>query len=250
MPRLQAEAINAMTQAQHIFESATAPPARVSHQSSFVFRYANKGIHEALVQKLARYISGLNAITVLMRSGYTQETGIIFRTLDEIQEDIGFLAIAETNGARCDKHDQYLEAFYADSILSRPAGSLDIPKPNSVPRKKVRAHTVNALSAGINVSNALAASEALSTAYSGYVHAASENIMEMYGGNPPHFHVNGMLGTPSHTNAAENYVHRGIMTATLVAKAFGNADLFNNLYAFLVEYEVANGHTNASGSGS
>lgn len=132
---------------------------------------------------------------MLLTNGYVQEANVIFRTLDEIQEDIFFLASAETNNAHTDRHTQYLEAFYSDPVFSRVGGSLDIPKPNLVPRKKIRAHTMNAMGQGINVSKALSASESVGTAYSGYVHAASENIMEMYGGDPPRFHINGMRGT-------------------------------------------------------
>ena len=234
-----------MTRAFQLFERALTPPQRVPYRDFFVFRYSNKGIHEALVQKLARNISGLNAIAVLLSAGYVQEAGVIFRTLDEVQEDIFFLASAETNGARTERHDQYLQAFYAEAVFSRPEGSLDIPKPNLVPRKKIRAHTMNALGQGINVSQALAAKESVGTAYSGYVHAASENIMDMYGGDPPHFHLAGMQGTPrvyEYARDAENYVYRGLVVTIAVAKAFGGRALVDELHEFLGAYEAANGH--------
>ena len=148
MPHLQAEAVEAMTRAFRQMERALTPPQRVSHSKSFVFRYERKGIHEALLQKLARTISGLNAIAVLLNSGYVQEVGVLFRTLDEIHEDIFFLATAETNAAKTERHDQYLQAFYSEAIFSRPKDSLDISKPNMVPRKKIRAHTMNTLGQG------------------------------------------------------------------------------------------------------
>ena len=253
MPSLQAEAIEAMTRALCQFERSLPPPQAVQHRDSFVFRYANKGIHEALVQKLARSISGLNAVKVLIDTGYVQEAGVLFRTLDEIQEDIIFLASAETNAAKTERHDQYLQAFYAEAIFSRPEGSIDIPKPNMVPRKKIRAHTMNTLGKGINVSQALAAGESVDTAYSGYVHAASENIMDMYGGNPPRFHVSGLTATPRISACeqdAENYVYRGLMATIVVAKAFGDCALVETLYKFLAVYEAANGHTSPSPSGA
>lgn len=246
MPHLQAEAIGVMTGAFRRMESAITPPRRVAHNDSFVFRYANKGVHEALVQKLARSISGLNAVRVLLDAGFLQEVGVLFRTLDEVHEDIFFLASAETNGGRTERHTQYLEGFYAESVFSRPEDSLRISKPNLLPRKKVRAHTMNLLGKGVNVSQALDASEGVSTAYSGYVHAASENIMDMYGGDPPHFHVGGMSGTPpvaTFTRDAENYVYRGLMATIASAKAYGDKSLVESLHEFLAKYEVANGHS-------
>ncbi len=245
MPFLQAEAVTVIENAFRRLERAIAPPQRVPHRHSFVFRYANKGIHEALIQKLVRNISGLNAVAILLSTGYVQEAGVLFRTLDEVQEDIFFLATADTSESKTERHQKYLDAFYAESVFSRPEGSLDIPKPNLVPRKKIRAHTFNVLGAGVNVSQALGASESLGTAYSGYVHAASENIMNMYGGCPPHFHLSGMLGTPrieSCANDAENYVCRGLMATVVVAKAFGDRSLVETLYEFLGQYDAANGY--------
>ena len=253
MPHLQAEAVETMSRAFRRMEAAIAPPNQVPHGDSFVFRYANKGIHEALIQKLARNISGLNAVAVLLATGYVQEAGVLFRTLDEIHEDIFFLASAETNGARTERHTQYLEAFYLEAAFSRPAVSLDIPKPNLVPRKKIRAHTMNVLGQGVNVSKALAASESVGTAYSGYVHAASENIMDMYGGNPPHFHIEGMRGTPRMAECAQDaeiYIYRGLMATMVVAKAFGDVSLVDALYEFLAKYESANGHKPPPAGGS
>ncbi|NOT86546.1 MAG: hypothetical protein HOP03_00015 [Lysobacter sp.] len=250
---MQAEAMEAMTRAFQHMERSLTPPERVPHRDSFVFRYTNKGIHEALVQKLARSISGLNAVAVLLESGYFQEAGVLFRTLDEIQEDIFFLASAETNGAKTERHDQYLNAFYAEAVFSRPQGSLEVPKPNLVPRKKIRAHTMNTLGDGVNVSQALAAGESVSTAYSGYVHAASENVMDMYGGDPPHFHLTGMLGTPrvaTWAQEAENYLYRGLMATVVIAKAFGDRQLVDELYKFLHAYELANDHISAPPSGA
>lgn len=242
---LQAEAVAIMTKAFRHMEGAIPPPQRIRHKHSFVFRYANKGIHEAIVQKLARNISGLNSVAVLLHAGFVQEVGVLFRTLDEIQEDIMFLATAETSNGRTDRHERYLEAFYSESVFSRREGSLEVPKPNPVPRKKIRAHTLNVLGEGVDVSRALTASESIGTAYSGFVHASSESIMDMYGGDPPCFQVDDMRGTPriaTYTREAANYVYRGLMATIAAAKAFGNAQLVDALYAFLENYEAANGH--------
>lgn len=252
MQHLQSEAVQAMSTAFRRLEAALGPAHQVTYLHSFVFRYANKGIHEALIQKLARYISGLNATTVLLRAGYVQEAGVLLRTLDEIQEDILFLGSAETHGAHTGHHSKYLEAFFAEAVFSRGDVSQEISKPNLVPRKKIRAHTMNVLGEKVNISQALHAAESVSTAYSGFVHAASENIMEMYGGTPPHFHLEGMRDTPRMSECAqgvEDYMHRGLLATIMVAKAFGEASLVNELYEFLARYESANGH-NAHPAGS
>jgi hypothetical protein len=243
MPHLQDEAIQAMTKAFRQMEASITPPQKVAHGDSFVFRYASKGIHEAILQKLARMISGLNAIQVLLNAGYVQEVGVLCRTLDEINEDILFLATAAISGEFTKRHTQYLEAFYAESIYSRVEGTFDIPKPNLVPRRKIRAHTASSLGKGADIYQSIAAGEALNTAYSGFVHASSEVVMSMYGGLPPHYHLAGMRGTTQMTiyeRDVQNYVYRGTMTTIVAAKAFGDAPLVELLEKFLAKFESAN----------
>lgn len=234
-----------MTLAFQRMEAEIVPPVQVPLKESFVFRYKNKGVHEALIQKLVRYISGLNAINSLLQTGYVQEIGVLQRTLDEIQEDIFFLASSQTSDVFTARHKQYLEAFYSESVTNRPEGDLSIPKPNMVPRKKIRAQTMNTLGQGIDVAQALVAGEGIGTVYSGFVHAASENIMDMYGGFKPHFHTQGMLKTQRIEEtlvANENYIYRGLMATIASAMAFGNGELVDELYKFLAEYEAGNGH--------
>ena len=60
--------------------------------------------------------------------------------------------------------------------------------------------------------------------HSGFVHGASPQIMDMYGGNPPHFHTKGMLGTPridEHTDALWHYMYRTLLSHLFVAIALG-----------------------------
>ena len=50
--------------------------------------------------------------------------------------------------------------------------------------------------------------------------------MESYGGNPPHFHAQGMLGTPrfdDHKRDLWNYMYRSFLSHILMAKALGAA---------------------------
>lgn len=59
--------------------------------------------------------------------------------------------------------------------------------------------------------------------------------MEMWGGDPQCFHVEGMQGTVpwlDHFNDIFNYVYRGLLCFALAAHAFGNEKLFNELRAF------------------
>ena len=68
------------------------PPQKVAFKTSFVFRYVEQLPKQALVQKLARVVTTLQAATVLMQHGFVQEQGALQRVIHEIHEDITFLA--------------------------------------------------------------------------------------------------------------------------------------------------------------
>ena len=225
-------------------ETQLTPPERVEHEDSFVLRYREKGIPQALIQKLARTISGLNALDLLLLNGFVQEQAVLQRTLDEIQEDIFFLAAAITNDEVTDRHRQYLRAFYDDPILKPGKHSERFQKPNLVPRKKIHAYVRRVLHKDPRPPSEV--EEVISTAYSGYVHAASPYIMDMVGGDPPRFMLNGMLGTSridDHVHDAWNYFYRGLLSTCVVAKAFGDADLVDSLYKYMLVFEQKSGKT-------
>lgn len=77
-------------------------------------------------------------------------------------------------------------------------------------------------------------------AFSGYIHGAGSHIMELYGGEPAHFHVEGMVGTPlwmDQVQNQENYFHRSINSFGLAALAFGRNELYETIRAFRQHFE-------------
>lgn len=78
-------------------EQQVPPPQARPWNDSFVLRYLEQTIEQALIQKLARVISGLRAVDLLLLHGHVQEQGVLHRTLDELNEDVFFLAAAITN---------------------------------------------------------------------------------------------------------------------------------------------------------
>lgn len=88
------QAIDYMERIVNVFSMRVPAPKRVRFRSSFVYRYVEKTIHQALVQKLARLVSSLNAARLLLEAGFVQEQASLQRILDEITEDISFLAFS------------------------------------------------------------------------------------------------------------------------------------------------------------
>lgn len=198
-------------------------------------------IEQALVQKLARLISGLRAATLLLEHGYTQEQGVLQRTLDELGEDILFLAAALTNDKRTEMHDQYLAAFYKEEFDPATGKPLTRKKRNFPPRDKIVAYITRVFGGStVNPSIAIDNARFMSKTYSGFVHAASPHIMDMFGGQPPHFHLSGMGGTPRVQQGRDdlwNYFYRGVTSAIAVGNAMGDAQAVAHLKRYKKHFE-------------
>lgn len=212
------------------FENGIAPPVLVplGDRGAMVYRYEEKSIEQALVQKLARLITGLHASTVLLRAGFLQDQGAVHRVLDEVNEDIVFLVLARNTGEVTSLHKKYLAAFYDDDHDEKPDTRT---KPTGVDRpvrSKIRSY-IQRVAGG--TSNSYADAH-LFKAYSGFVHASSANIMDMYVGSPPRFHVRGMHGSPHMEPASAdwwNYLFRGFISCVLVGRAFGDIPMLEVL---------------------
>jgi hypothetical protein len=223
------------------FENAMpSKPKLVKLSFGMAFRFKEKDIYQAMIQKLARVQSSVRAARLLLSNGFVQEQAILQRTIDETNEDIMFLVYAVTNDTITDLHKRFLEAFWEEEIDE--SGTVMASKQNRpmIPRKKIQAYLANIEGVDLNSVTSQDAARTISKAYSGFVHGASPHIMDMYGGNPPHFHTNGMLGTPrmeEHSDDLWNYVYRSFLSHIAVAKALGAEKHVEILNKHLVRFE-------------
>ena len=233
-----------MEAALRVCERKVPPPQRVPFGDSFVYRYVEQSIHQALVQKLARVVSGLHAATLLLEHGFPQEQAALHRILDELQEDVHFLCHAIISNEVTDLHRAYLQAFYEEEFDNPEDPVASTQKRPMVHRKKIRAYLARCKESPLDPSRGIELSRTLSKTYSGFVHAASPQIMDMYGGNPPVFHVAGMFGTPRLEEHAEdlwNYFFRGILAFALAALAFGDEALSQSIRHYAHQFEEQSG---------
>lgn len=241
---VQADALVRMEHWFRHLEAMVPPPQAVPFRGSLVLRFTEKSIHQAVVLKLARVVSGLHAARLLMTQGFVQEQALLHRTIDELGEDVIFLASAIANGPPTALHEQYLEAFWAEPIPAEGEIVGNVSKPNVPPRRKIHAEIQRALGGAAEPTRAVATMKALHTTYSGYVHGAAANIMDLCGGSPPRFHVRGMTGTPreaEHLNDSWNYVYRSLVAFAFALEAFGDRDRFNQVGAFMQHFQTQSG---------
>ena len=142
---------------------------------------------------------------------------------------------------------KYLDAFYEEEF-NEAADPLRSPQRRPmVPRKKIRSYNASYQSklSSLNPNECIEINRTLYQTYSGYVHAASPHIMDMYGGFPSHFYLRGMLGTPRIDKCQRSlycdYFCRGIYQVTLVARCFGLYALADELREFVAYFETESG---------
>lgn len=240
--QLYDQALAHMERTVHRLAKRVPQPQELPYKDGFVFRHVEKTVHQALVQKLARLVSSLHATRLLMTHGFVQEQGALQRVLDELQEDVTFLAVGVIFKKWTSLHDDYLAAFFEEEFDAETAIDSTQKRP-MIPRKKIRAW-IASMEGGVDQSRGVELTRTISKAYSGYIHAASPHIMDMYGGNPPAFHMHGMLGTPRHVEHRAdlwNYFYRAIIAFGFAGKAFGDDELFATIRDFADEFARISG---------
>lgn len=202
-------------------ESHLAKPEQVKFNDGYVYRFAEQSIQAALLQKLARVITGLQAIQVLNQAGLIQEQSALQRISDELTEDISFLSHAIIFNDHTDLHDRYLAAFYEEEYEDGKTAIEARQKRPMISRDKIRAYINKNRGQKIDQSTGIEANRTLSKSYSGYVHSASPQVMELYYGNPPQFNLHGAYQSPLYEDHVEdllNYFYRGILAFAFAAK--------------------------------
>lgn len=206
--------------------------------------------HETLTESLACYLKGIKAIStlnasiVLLREGFAQEVGALCRMVDDFCNEIFFLLLPQGSEGFSDDQIRFLENFFREEF-DKPEDPLrSAQKRDTVSVKKIHA-TFGKLAAGeLNPSDAQELLRTVHQAFSGYIHGAYPHIMEMYGGNPPRFHVSGMLGTPridEWRGQLVGYVQRLIIASVFVARKLGVTNFEAPLRALLEEFEKTTG---------
>lgn len=242
MSDLYDQALENMERTVHDLANRVPPPVQVRILNKDYFRYREKSIYQALVQKLARLLSTLHAARLLMKHGFVQEQASLQRILDDIAEDITFLSIAVIHDDMTELHRKYLDAFYKEEFDAESALASTQKRP-MIRRDKIQAYIAKK-SADMDPSTVQEAARTLSKIYSGYVHAASPQIMDMYGGIPPQFHVRGMSGTLRHREHCAdiwNYFYRSMVAFQIAVGAFGDTELALRIKEFIHEFESQSG---------
>lgn len=229
----------------HALSELVPPPQIVNLFGVPVVRYTEQTIQQAIVLKLARYVSALNACEALLNAGFGQEQGMLQRILDETSEDIDFLALSLIKGVSTERHELFLKGFWAEEF-DHPDWRLASQDRPMVKRDKIRSWIANTV--GDDPSGATAAAKSVYKTYSGFVHGAASHICDLYDPGTGSFLLNGILGSPLHLDHVSdftNVVYRGILNCAMAATAFGHEDLIEKSLEHVRQFDAAYGMTGA-----
>jgi hypothetical protein len=90
---------------------------------------------QAIVQKLARIITGLRAAHFLLEQGLLQEQAVIERVIDEFHEDVLFLSYGILKG-ETKNHKSFLIGFYEEEFDNAASAFDSTQKRPTVSRTK------------------------------------------------------------------------------------------------------------------
>ena len=203
------------------------------------FMYKSPTVKQVCLLKAVRIISGLNALLLLLKAGYVTEMGVLMRTIGDCINDIYFLL--EHFPDKTPEVERYISNFFNEGI-EEPEIVESMNKPVYRTKvKRIHASRARLLSEHINFAVCRDMVYKIYSAYSGYVHSAYPNIMELYGGEPPYnFHLQGMEGTSRIRNWETIFI-AFIRSATLVfgymAEKYDKPDLVEEIRGILDWFE-------------
>lgn len=185
----------------HGIAQSVEPPQLVGQGADKSFRFENPKLIHFCLLRAARIVSGLNASIDLARSGVTQEIAVILRTVIEYSTHIDFMmASLSKAGVLSVEAEKFLTGYFEDAYRRGE----EIGKKAKLNQRNV--HEVIGARLEENYTaingykeNRKTADRMLSNIYlifSNYVHGRYPESMDMYGGEPGRFHLNGMRGTP------------------------------------------------------
>ena len=215
-------------------EDRIAPAKWVPWENQFNWRFLERNPEQLLIQKLARQISALHAIDILLLAGRLPDIGTLYlyRQLDEIQEDVEFISLGLIMEAWTSDHQTYSDYFWSE----------DGPRGPSVQRKTIR-NFVHSTLGQTNVAAANRNGRFIHGVYSDFVHARSAPTMGMMRGPPPRFDLDAIFDEEARTvydDQHPTYFYRGLLSCSMIAKVLlqdeENLQVFDDVKGYEQSY--------------
>lgn len=179
----------------HALARSLSPPIR--DQSQMGFRYVTPDHRHFCLLRAARVVSGLSALIVLARGSFPQEVGTLSRTVNEFMRQMEAVATQiHRDGHVSGELKEFIAVYFADD--KRGFG----PQKRTVLSEKYLNELLGSAldefsdKSAPDWTSAASKLHNISYVHANYVHGRYPETMDLYGGRPGHFHLNGMRNTP------------------------------------------------------
>jgi len=203
------------------------------------YTYDSPNVKHVCFLKGVRIVSGLNALLVLLHAGYLTEMGVLVRTVGDCINDIYFLL--ENFPQTTPEVEKYVSNFFNEIIEEPEIDENDRRKTHRIKVRKIHASRARLLSEHMNLEIDRDMVYRIYSAYSGYVHAAYPNIMEMYGGHPQHkFHLRGMKEMSRVKDWSQivlEFIRSTILVFGYMAEKYADEDIVQEIRRTLEQFE-------------
>jgi hypothetical protein len=207
-----------------LFSASLDSPTLRGPEENRAYRYDKTDIRHFCLLKGVRVVSALNAMLELARSGYIQEVGVLIRTVAEFTSHIEFVLETGTEEHRAEV-DRYLKAFFADAQRGLGAEIIRAQVRQGLVHEKL-GETLDIIAEQFSKTEGwMPAAKLYSNVYrvfSNYVHGKYPEIMDLFGGVPGRFHLNGMSGTrkdAENLNQIQTYIELASNTFVIMIKS-------------------------------
>lgn len=239
-------AVEVLTGFLRTLESSPVHPEIVDRAGHEAVRYVKKSPEEALLLKFARLVSFNDTLLMLVERGKVLEQGTIQRSIEEANEDIAFICLNLTGQEESSKFRSFLKEFWKEDYAdpANPVGSRI--KRGYTQRKGIRSYINRALNQP-DPSTADEIGRSIYEMYSGFLHGAAPQILEIYNFDEARFETSGITGTNRHLDYvfdAQNSVYRSLLSMGMIAKAFGSQELFDVALQHRDKFESLIGRAN------
>lgn len=208
-----------------------------------VKQFRHEEQHDCLLIYLKgiRWVSLLNASIALLKAGHVHEIWILCRCMDESFEDmLLFVRNLGPDSKPTRAQERVLNEFFQEQFEDSSTPMLSASKRDRVPRDRIRAAIAGLPENVVNPHDHAQLHGIIYDAFSGYVHGAYPHIMELYGGNPPKYHMNGMIGTPRIQECLRrliDYAYRAVLGAWYTAKRLGDDEVAADIFSLREDME-------------
>lgn len=200
----------------------------------YILRLPVQDIRHAMLLKQAAALHYLYAAFALCDADLYMAQGAAQRMADEATDDVCFLAQGIIEG-ETPLHEKFLNSFWSDHDEDH-GNTNNVRKAHSVRREKIHA-ALNANSDDPSRAGLLA--KRLHKTYSGFVHASSANVMDLYDAYRHTFCVERGPAylREDHVYDLWNYCYRAGLAFLAAAKAYGSARLLSQVEEGLVSFQ-------------